>query len=174
MKRLQLPLTTTAGLEAGEEVLLSGTLYTARDQAHQRLAAMLERGEPLPFDLRGAAIYYVGPTPPPPGHVIGSAGPTTSGRMDPFTPALLDHGLRAMVGKGPRSAAVVEAIRRNGAVYFIAYGGCGALYARCVRTCELVAFPELGTEAIRRLEVVDMPVLVGIDATGRDLLRDRP
>ncbi|MDR1409221.1 MAG: FumA C-terminus/TtdB family hydratase beta subunit [Oscillospiraceae bacterium] len=154
---------------AGDSVLLSGTVYTARDAAHNRLSAMLQEGQPLPFDLKGAVIYYAGPTPTPPGMPIGSAGPTTSSRMDPYTPALLRAGLRGIVGKGPRSKAVCKAIVETGAVYFCALGGAGALAARCIASCEEAAFPELGCESVKRLEFVDFPLIVGIDAVGGNL-----
>jgi fumarate hydratase subunit beta len=155
-----------ATLSAGEQVLLSGTVYTARDAAHKRLTALLEAGEPLPFPLDGAVIYYAGPTPTPPGLPIGSAGPTTSSRMDSFTPALLKAGLCGIVGKGPRGTAVCSALAEYGAVYFCALGGAGALAARCINSCEEIAFPELGCESIKRLEFADFPLFVGIDTHG--------
>ena len=138
-------------LRAGDTVLLSGVVYTARDQAHKRMIEALDRGEPLPFDLEGSAIYYVGPTPERPGEVIGSAGPTTSGRMDAMSPRLLDLGNKIMIGKGKRDAAVKEAVVRNGAVYLAALGGAGALMAKSVQTLEVIAWPVLGCEAVRRL-----------------------
>ena len=156
-------------LRAGERVLLSGVIYTARDAAHKRIQALLEVEEPLPFPLQGASIYYAGPTPAPDGLPIGSCGPTTSSRMDAFAPALLDRGLSCMIGKGPRSEAVVEAIRRNGAVYLCAIGGAGALAAKSVRSVEIIAFPELGCEAVRRLTVEEFPLIVGIDCQGGSL-----
>jgi fumarate hydratase subunit beta len=156
-------------LRAGDEVLLSGVLFGARDQAHSRLADLIARGKPLPVELRGQTVYYVGPTPAPPGRPIGSCGPTTATRMDPFTPALLKAGLVGMVGKGKRSKAVVAAMREAGAVYFYAFGGCGALYAERVRSSAIVAFEDLGPEAIYRLEVEDFPVVVAIDSTGEGL-----
>lgn len=156
-------------LRAGERVLLSGVIYTARDAAHKRIQALLEAEEPLPFPLQGASIYYAGPTPAPDGLPIGSCGPTTSSRMDAFAPALLDRGLSCMIGKGPRSEAVVEAIRRNGAVYLCAIGGAGALAAKSVRSVEIIAFPELGCEAVRRLTVEEFPLIVGIDCQGGSL-----
>lgn len=162
------------GLRAGDTVRLSGVVYTARDQAHARMAQCLDRGEPLPFDLAGSAIYYVGPTPEKPGDVIGSAGPTTSGRMDAYAPRLLDLGNRIMIGKGKRSAAVKEAVMRNGAVYLAALGGAGALMARSVRSLEIIAWPDLGCEAVRRLEVADMPLTVILDAHGGDLYESGP
>lgn len=168
--KLQGPLTkeTLARLNAGDSVLYSGTLYTARDAAHRRFAQALARGEALPFDLAGAVIYYAGPAPARPGAVIGSAGPTTSGRMDAYTPDLLDRGLLAMVGKGARSPAVVESIRKNGAVYFVTFGGAAALIARCVVKNEPVCYEDLGAEAVRRLEVADFPMVTAIDSRGRN------
>ena len=161
-----------AKLRAGDTVLLSGVVYTARDQAHKRMLEALDKGEPLPFPREGSAIYYGGPTPERPGEGIGSAGPTTSGRMDAYSPRLIaDCGLRGMIGKGNRSAAVVEAMKRYGAVYFAATGGAGALIARCIRACSVVAFPELGPEAIYRLEVENLPLVVAIDAAGNSLYR---
>ena len=156
-------------LHAGDRVLLSGTVYTARDAAHKRLIGLLDAGEPLPFPLKGACIYYAGPTPAEPGSVIGSCGPTTSGRMDRFAPRLLDLGLAAMIGKGQRSAEVVSAIRRNGAVYLCAVGGAGALAAKCIQACEEIAFPDLGCESIKRMQVRDFPLIVAIDSAGNNL-----
>ena len=156
-------------LHAGDTVLLSGTVYTARDAAHERLCRLLESGGSLPFSLPGSAVYYVGPTPERPGQVIGSAGPTTSGRMDSYTPVLLDLGLKIMIGKGARSAAVKEAIMRNGAVYLGAAGGAGAVMAASVRASRLVCWEDLGCEAVRELTVRDMPLTVVIDALGNDL-----
>lgn len=149
-------------LRRGMEVLLSGPVLAARDAAHRRIAALLEAGRPLPFPLRGASIYYVGPTPAPPGFVIGSCGPTTSSRMDRYTPLLLRHGLKVMIGKGGRSAEVERAVRCHRAVYFTAVGGLGALLARCVVADETVAWPELGPEAVRRLELRDFPCFVAL------------
>ena len=156
-------------LRAGDRVYLSGTVYTARDAAHKRICALLDAGEPLPFPLEGACIYYAGPTPAEPGAVIGSCGPTTSGRMDRFAPRLLDLGLAAMIGKGQRSAEVVSAIVRNGAVYFCAVGGAGALAAKSITSCEEIAFHDLGCESIKRLTVCAFPLIVAIDAEGRNL-----
>ena len=156
-------------LRAGDSVLFTGTLYTARDAAHARLCQALAEGRPLPFDLTDAVIYYVGPTPPRPGKVIGSAGPTTSYRMDAYAPTLLDQGLRGMIGKGLRSAPVIDAMRRNHAVYFGAVGGTGALIGRAIRSAELVAYEDLGTEAIRRLTVEKLPLTVVIDTLGNNL-----
>lgn len=158
-------------LTAGTEVRLHGVLYAARDAAHQRMIETLDRGEPLPFQLEGAVIYYVGPSPGTPDQVVGAAGPTTSSRMDSFTPRLLERGLRGMIGKGERSAAVVDAMRRHGAVYFAATGGAGALLGRRIVRAEVVAWPELGPEAVRRLEVEDFPVIVATDAAGGTLYR---
>lgn len=165
-----------ASLCAGEEVLLSGTVYTARDAAHKRLVQMIETREDLPFDLFNAAIYYVGPTPASEGHAIGSAGPTTSSRMDTYTPLLLEKGLRVMIGKGRRSEEVKEAIRAHGAVYFVACGGAGALLSHCIIRTEPVAFEDLLAEAIVKLTLKDFPCFVGIDAKGKDIydLEDLP
>ena len=158
-----------ADIHAGDEVYLSGTVYTARDAAHKRIRAAIEAGEPLPFDLNGAVIYYAGPTPERPGMPIGSCGPTTSSRMDVYTPLFLEHGLCAMIGKGPRSAAVVEAITRHGAAYFCAIGGAGALAARAVHSLEVIAFEDLGCESVKRLTVEEFPLLCAIDRYGRSL-----
>lgn len=152
-------------------MLLSGVVYTGRDAAHKRLFDLLQRGEDLPVDLRGQVIYYVGPTPTRPGQVIGSAGPTTSGRMDAYAPALIAYGLRGMIGKGMRGPAVIEAMKEHGAVYFAATGGAAALLARRIVSCEIVAYEDLGTEAIRRLIVEDFPVIVANDAHGGDVYR---
>ena len=171
VKRVTAPLSreSAAALRCGDTVLLSGTVYTARDAAHRRFLEALRRGEPLPFPVEDAVLFYVGPTPAPPGRVIGSAGPTTSYRMDAETPALLRLGLRGMIGKGRRSPEVIEAMRQAGAVYFGAIGGAGALLSECIRSAELVCYPDLGAEAVRRLEVADMPLTVVIDAMGQDL-----
>lgn len=158
-----------AEITAGEPVALSGCLFTARDAAHQRLMALIGAGQPLPFAPEGAVIYYAGPTAAPPGRVVGSCGPTTSGRMDPFTPPLYDLGLAATIGKGQRDDAVCQAIRRNNALYLCAVGGAGALIASHVRSCEVVAFPELGCEAIHRLVVEDLPLIAAIDRHGGNL-----
>lgn len=173
---LQTPLAkqALAPLQAGDTVLLSGVVYTARDAAHARMAELLDRGEPLPFALEGAAIYYVGPTPERPGCSIGAAGPTTAGRMDRFTPRLLDLGLACMIGKGKRSEQVKAATVRNGAVYLAAIGGAGALMARSVQSCQVIAWPDLGCEAVRRLVVRDMPLTVLLDAHGGDLYQSGP
>jgi len=167
-RQIETPLSDemVRSLKAGEEVLISGVLYTGRDAAHKKMMQCLEEGAPLPFQMRGQVIYYVGPCPAPPGKIIGSAGPTTSGRMDAYAPALLDMGLKGMIGKGMRNGTVIEAMKRNGAVYFGAIGGAAALIARSVVSEEVVAFPELGTEAIRRLVVKDFPAFVVLDAEG--------
>ena len=166
--RIDLPLTpdTVKKLKAGEFVLLSGTLFTARDAAHKRLCEAIERGDELPFPVEGATIYYTGPTPAPPGRVIGSAGPTTAYRMDPYVEPLLKKGLLGMIGKGARKGEVPELIKRYGAVYFAAFGGCGALLGKCIKECEIIAYPDLGTEAIRKLTVEDFPVFVAQDSFG--------
>lgn len=156
-------------LHAGDKILLSGTIYTARDAAHKRLFAMLDNGEKLPFELKNATIYYAGPTPAPEGLPIGSCGPTTSSRMDVFAPRLLDLGLKCMIGKGGRSPEVVDAIRRNGAVYLCAIGGAGALAAKCVRSLEVIAFEDLGCESIKRLTIEKFPLFVAIDCHGGSL-----
>ena len=155
-----------ATLKAGDSVLLSGTLFTARDAAHKRMMESLQKGEKLPIDIKEQIIYYMGPTPARPGRVIGSAGPTTSKRMDKYSPLLLDLGLGAMIGKGRRSSEVVEAIVRNGGIYFGATGGAGALLSKCITASEMVAFEDLGAEAIRKLAVENFPVTVIIDAKG--------
>ena len=170
-KRLTTPLTSEAvrGLRAGDHVRITGVLYQARDAAHKRLASLLAAGEPLPFDLEGAVIYYMGPSPAPPGRVIGSAGPTTSGRMDAYAPLLVEHGLRGMIGKGSRSQVVRDALRDHGAVYLAATGGAGALLAAHVVSHEVIAYADLGAEAVARLEVVDFPAIVVNDCHGADL-----
>ncbi len=156
-------------LKAGDKVLLSGTVYTARDAAHARLIELLEAGEELPIDVEGGVIYYVGPAPAKPGYVIGPAGPTTSGRMDPYTPPLLEAGLKGMIGKGSRSPEIREEIARHNAVYFGAVGGAAALISSSIKVCEVVAYEDLGTEAIRRLKVEEFPLTVVNDARGGDL-----
>lgn len=160
-----------AELSAGDRVLLSGVIYTARDAAHKRLVSMMDKGEALPFPLEGAVIYYAGPTPAQKGLAVGSCGPTTSGRMDPYAPRLLDQGLRAMIGKGDRTDTVIDAIRRNGAVYFAAVGGAGALIARSIMDSQVIAFDDLGCESIKRMTVRDLPLTVAIDAKGGNLYR---
>jgi fumarate hydratase subunit beta len=157
-------------LRAGDDVYLSGVIYTARDAAHRCMIEALEKGQPLPFDVRGQVIYYVGPTPPKPGQVIGSAGPTTSMRLDRYTPALLAAGLKGIIGKGGRGPAVRQALQEHKAVYFIAVGGAGALLSRHIKKAEVIAYEDLGTEAIRRLEVEDFPAIVCDDIYGNDLL----
>jgi len=158
-------------LRAGDRVLLSGVVYTARDAAHKRIFQLLDEGAPVPFDLKGAVIYYAGPTPGQQGMAVGACGPTTSGRMDSFAPRLLDLGLAAMIGKGERSREVVEAIRRNGACYFAAVGGAGALIARCVKSAQVIAFEDLECESVKRLTVEDFPLTVAVDSQGSDLFQ---
>ncbi len=164
------PLTddVIAQLHAGDSVLITGTIYVARDAAHKRLVAALEAGQPLPFDVRGQIVYYMGPSPAKPGRPIGSAGPTTSYRMDAYTPAMLQAGLKGMVGKGNRGAAVRQAMEKYRAVYFAAVGGAAALIAQSIKASEVVAYPELGAEAVLRLEVVDLPAIVINDIYGGD------
>ncbi len=154
---------------AGEKVFLSGTVFTARDAAHARLFSMLDNNEPLPFELSGAVIYYAGPTPRKPDGQIGSFGPTTSARMDVFSPRLLDLGLAAMIGKGNRSEEVIASIKKNGAVYFCAGGGFGALISKSITDMQEIAFPELGCESVKRLEICDLPLIVGVDANGKSI-----
>jgi fumarate hydratase subunit beta len=165
------PLSDAAirSLAVGDAVSISGVLYTARDAAHKRLAEMISRGEEMPFDFEGAVVYYTGPTPSRPGAVIGSAGPTTSGRMDAYSPTLIALGLKAMIGKGLRNEDVKRAIVRHGGLYLAAAGGAGALLARSVKSSEVIAFPDLGTEAIRRLTVENFPAIVAIDSSGGDI-----
>ena len=171
-KPISLPLTDEVidGLRIGDHVEFSGVIYTARDAAHKRIVAMADAGEALPLDLRGQVIYYVGPTPPREGQVIGSAGPTTAMRLDPYTPRMLELGVKGIIGKGGRGQVVREAIKASHAVYCIAVGGTGALLNRHITSAEVVAFEELGTEAIRRLEVDRFPAIVVNDAFGGDLL----
>ena len=168
MREIQLPLTKELikELSVGEELRLNGTIYVGRDQAHQRLIQLMEQNKELPIELEGNIIYYMGPSPTPEGRVIGSAGPTTAGRMDPFAPALLDRGLYGMIGKGNRNRDVYDAIKRNGAVFLYAFGGCGALYSDRIIQSEVLAFEDLGPEAIYRLEIKDFPVIVAIDSRG--------
>ncbi len=153
-------------LRAGEEIFLSGTVYTARDAVHKRLFALLDRKEPLPFPLAGTAIYYAGPTPAKNGFSIGSCGPTTSSRMDPYVPRLFEEGLRITIGKGDRAPAVYDSIKKFGGAYLVALGGAGALCARSIKQVEVVAFPELGCESVKRMDIHDFPLFVGIDAQG--------
>lgn len=159
-------------LRAGDTVTLTGTLYTARDAAHKRIVAAMEAGEPLPFELDGAAVYYAGPTPAKPGQVIGSVGPTTSGRMDPYSPALLDAGLTCMIGKGVRSQAVVDAMRRTGSVYMVAIGGAGAVKADSIKGMEVIAYDDLGCESVKRLTVEGFTAIVSMDCVGGNLYED--
>ena len=163
-----------APLRAGDTVLLSGTVYTARDAAHKRMLELLDAGEALPFPVEGSAVYYVGPTPERPGQIIGSAGPTTSGRMDAYSPRLLDLGQAIMIGKGARNQAVKEAVVRSGAVYLAALGGAGALMAASVEELEVICWEDLGCEAVRRLTVRDLPLTVILDAHGGDLYESGP
>ena len=156
----------TAAFSAGDTVLITGTIYAARDAAHKRLQELIEKGETLPLELENAIIYYAGPTPARPGYPIGSAGPTTSYRMDPYTPLLLRQGVLATMGKGPRGEEVIEAMKEQNAVYFAAIGGAAALIAQCIQSAEIIAFEELGTEAIHKLTVKDLPVVVAIDGSG--------
>ncbi|RKZ33556.1 Fe-S-containing hydro-lyase [bacterium] len=156
-------------LHSGDQVYLSGVIYTARDAAHKRLVDMINNGQELPFPMEGAVIYYVGPAPAPPGKPIGSAGPTTSYRMDAYSPTLIAHGQRGMIGKGARGDEVVEAMKKYGAVYFAATGGAAALIAKSIKKAEVIAFPELMSEAIRRLEVEDFPVIVAQDSHGENM-----
>lgn len=170
-KYITAPLTKeqARSLRAGESVYLSGSVYTARDAAHKRLCELVEQGKPLPFPIEGAVIYYVGPSPARPGQAIGSAGPTTSYRMDAYAPTLLRLGELGMIGKGKRSPAVVEAMRETGAVYFGAIGGAGALLSQCVKSAQLICYEDLGAEAIQRLEVENLPLTVVIDSQGNNL-----
>lgn len=168
--QITLPMTKeeVASLQAGDSVLITGTIYTARDAAHKRLFEMMHSGERLPFNMNGAVIYYVGPSPAQAGMAVGSAGPTTSSRCDKYTPDMLDAGLQVMVGKGRRSEAVKEAVVRNGAVYMAATGGAGAMLARCIKEAEVIAFPDLDTEAVRKLRVENFPAVVILDSHGND------
>ncbi|MDR1044714.1 MAG: Fe-S-containing hydro-lyase [Candidatus Adiutrix sp.] len=169
------PLTdeVIAGLRAGDPVHLSGPLYTARDAAHQRLVEMMEKGQKPPFDFQGQAIYYAGPCPARPGRVIGSVGPTTSGRMDAYSPYLIERGLKVMIGKGLRAEEVLLAIKKHRGLYLAAIGGAAALMSRCVKSAEMIAFEDLGPEAVRRLTVENLPLVVAIDSRGHDIYRDR-
>ncbi len=173
MKRINTPLTKIEieGLRVGQRVALSGIIYTARDQAHKRLAETIHKNKKTPIDLKGQIIYYCGPTPAPRGKIIGSSGPTTSSRMDEFTPALLKKGVLAMIGKGRRSRQVIQAIKKYKAVYFLTYAGCGALLSKYVKKNESVAYKDLGPEAIYKLEVRDFPLIVGIDVKGRSIFK---
>lgn len=173
MKHFELPrdLKKLVNLKAGEEVLLSGNIFTARDQAHKRLIEAIKDSKPLPIDFKASIIYYCGPAKTPKGKIIGSCGPTTSSRMDAFTPALLKAGLAGMIGKGRRSREVVNSIRKNKAVYFLTYAGCGALLSKYIRKAGPVAYKDLGPEAIFQLEVKDFPVIVAVDAKGRNIYK---
>lgn len=172
--KIALPLSdeVVRGLKAGDNLLLSGVIYVARDAAHKRMVEALDQGKPLPFEIKGATIYYMGPSPARPGRVIGSAGPTTSGRMDAYAPRLMAEGLKAMIGKGLRSSAVRDAMVKYGAVYLGAIGGAGAVISRSIKSAEVIAYDELGAEAVRRLEVEDFPVTVINDSYGGDLYEE--
>ena len=170
-QKVTLPLTENDArkLKAGDRLLLNGVIWTARDAAHKRLCELIDQGKELPLELQDSVIYFVGPTPAKPGQVIGSAGPTTSYRMDSYSPKLIALGQTGMIGKGKRGSEVIEAMKTYGAVYFGAIGGCGALLSKCIKSCEVVAYEDLGAEAICRLEVVDFPVIVVIDSMGNNL-----
>lgn len=170
-KHIHTPITqeVTSGLKSGDYVYLTGTIYTARDAAHKRMIEALDRGETLPVDIENSVIYYMGPSPAREGQVIGSAGPTTASRMDKYAPRLLDLGEKAMIGKGKRSKEVIDAIVRNGAVYLAAVGGAGALISECIKSSEIICYEDLGTEAVRRLEVEKFPMIVVIDTEGNNL-----
>ena len=174
--KLQVPLSDedTRSLNAGDEVEISGVVYTARDQAHKRLCASIDAGEKLPFELEGQVIYFVGPTPAASGQVIGAAGPTTSSRMDAFSPMLIANGLKGMIGKGLRSEEVIESMKKNKAVYFAAVGGAAALIAQTIKKSEVIAYPDLGAEAIHRYLVEDFPAIVCIDSYGNNLYESEP
>ncbi|MBM4445366.1 MAG: Fe-S-containing hydro-lyase [Chloroflexi bacterium] len=173
-KKIALPLTdrTLDELRAGDDVLLSGVIYVARDAAHRRMIEALDQGKPLPFDVKGQTVYYMGPSPAKPGQVIGSAGPTTSGRMDIYAPRLIAEGLKGMIGKGMRSRTVKEAMKQHRAVYFAAIGGAGALISKKIKKSEVVAYGELGAEAVLRIEVEDFPAIVVNDIYGGDLYEE--
>lgn len=170
-KRLNTPITkeVAADLKMGDMVYITGTIYTSRDAGHKRMVEMLDKGEELPLELDGQVVYYAGPCPNKPGHAIGSVGPTTSGRMDAYSPRMLSEGLLYMIGKGKRDENVINAIKEHKGIYFVAVGGAGALISQCVKSVEIIAFEDLGTEALRKLEVVDFPAIVGIDTTGNDI-----
>ena len=172
-KKIQLPITDEdiKSLKAGDSVLLTGTIITGRDAAHKRLFELIEKGEALPVDVRGELIYYVGPAPAKPGYAVGPAGPTSSYRMDKFTPALLDLGMKGMIGKGARSQEVINAIVRNKAVYFAAIGGAAALIAKSIKKEEILCYEDLGTEAVRRYTVEDFPCIVAIDSEGNNVYK---
>ena len=171
-KKITLPLTdeAIAELKAGDSVLITGSMLTGRDAAHKRLFELIEQGKPLPVDISGEVIYYVGPAPAKPGHAVGSAGPTSSYRMDKYTPVLLDRGLKGMIGKGARSEEVIESMKKNGVIYFAAIGGAAALISRSIKKIETLAYEDLGTEAIYRFYVEDFPAIVAIDAKGNSIL----
>jgi len=170
-KKIATPLTdeVVESLKAGDNILITGVIYSARDAAHKRLCDLIAKGEPLPLDIKGQTIYFMGPSPAKPGQVIGSAGPTTSGRMDAYSPTLIAHGLKGMIGKGTRGADVVEAMKKHKAVYFAATGGAAALISKSIKKADIVAYEDLGAEAIRRLEVVDFPCIVAQDCHGQNL-----
>ncbi len=170
-KHIQAPVSKEElkNLRAGDYIYITGTIYTARDAAHKRMDDALKKGRTLPVDIKNQIIYYMGPSPAREGRPIGSAGPTTASRMDKYTPKLLDLGLGAMIGKGKRNTQVLEAIKRNGSVYFAAVGGAGAILSKCIRSAEVVAYEDLGTEAVRRLEVEDFPAIVVVDCEGNNL-----
>jgi fumarate hydratase subunit beta len=172
--RIQTPLTDemVGKLKIGDKVLVSGFIYTGRDAAHKRLVELVNRGQPLPFDIKGQIIYYVGPTPPKPGKVIGSAGPTSSYRMDPYAPVLMAKGLKGMIGKGSRGKEVIDAMKKYKAVYFAATGGAGALLSKRIKSSVVVAYEDLGPEAIRKIEIEDFPAIVVNDIYGRDLYEE--
>ena len=171
IKKITPPLTDEIleNLKAGDNVLISGTIYTGRDAAHKRLCDLIKEGKDLPFDVKGQIIYFVGPTPPKPGHVIGSAGPTTSYRMDAYSPLLIEHGLKGMIGKGSRSQEVRDAMKKFKAVYFAAIGGAGALISKSIKEAEIIAYEDLGPEAVRKLKVENFPAVVVNDIFGNDL-----
>ncbi|MEA1973438.1 MAG: Fe-S-containing hydro-lyase [Candidatus Cloacimonadota bacterium] len=173
-KHLETPLNSEdlQELKIGEKVFISGTIYTGRDAAHKRLVKLLEEGVELPFDVRGQIIYYVGPAPAKPGKAIGSAGPTTSYRMDPFAPKLMDAGLKAMIGKGPRSKEVIESMKKNKCVYFAAVGGAAVVVAESIKKAKVIAYEDLGTEAIRELKVENFPCIVANDIYGNDIYQE--
>jgi len=173
-KYLTTPLTDEdlKDLKIGDKVSITGTIYTGRDAAHKRLVQLLEKGEQLPFDLKGQIIYYVGPAPAPPGKPIGSAGPTTSYRMDPYAPALMEAGLKAMIGKGPRNQTVIDSMIKNKAVYLAAIGGAAVVVADSIKEAEVIAYEDLGTEAIRKLKVKDFPCIVANDVYGEDIFQE--
>lgn len=162
---------TIRSLKAGDMVFISGIIYTARDAAHKQLVEMIERGEPMPFDFNGQAVYYAGPAPAKPGKPIGSVGPTTGGRMDAYSPTLISKGLKVMIGKGSRNQSVIDAMKEHTGIYFAAIGGAAALMAKCVVSAEVIAFDDLGTEAIRKLEVKDLPVVVAVDCYGNNMYK---